>query len=66
MQYLSCGHHISDWMDTQTKNIICVGIVESLLVLLAIIHNPKGSYMVDNLSTLSVEKIVPTIVPSVA
>ena len=37
--YLPRGHHIPDWMNTQAKDIICVGVIESLLMTLTIIHN---------------------------
>jgi len=64
--YLSCGDHISDRMNTQGEDVICMRSVKSLLMMLAIIHNPQSSHMVHNLTTLKVENIVPTIISSVA
>lgn len=63
--YLSRGHHIPDWVNTQAKDIICVGVIESLLMTLTIIYNSQSSNMIHYLATLSVEKIVPTIVATV-
>ena len=63
--YLSRGHHIPDWVNTQAKDIICVGVIESLLMTLTIIYNSQSSNMIHYLATLSVEKIVPTVVATV-
>ena len=65
-RYLPCGHHIPDRVNTQTKNVICVRIVKSLLVIFTIIHDPHGSHVVHNLAALSVEQIVAAVIPSVA
>ena len=63
--YLSRGHYIPDWMNTQTKDIICVGVIESLLMTLTIIYNSQSSNMIHDLATLSVKKIVPTVIATV-
>ena len=41
-------------------------IVKSLLMILAIVHNAYSSHVVHNLTTLSVEEIVSTVIPTVA
>ena len=64
--YLSSGNHISYRMNTQTKDVIRVCIVKSLLMMFTIVHNPQSSHMVHYLPTLSVEQIVPAIISSVA
>ena len=63
--YLSRGHHIPDWVNTQTKDIIRVGVIESLLMTLTIIYNSQSSNMIHYLATLSVKKIVSTVIATV-
>lgn len=40
--------------------------VESLSILLSVVHNPHCSYMVDNLPCLGVEQVASAIVAPVA
>lgn len=40
--------------------------VETLGILLSVVHHPNGSYMVDYLSSLGVEQVAPAIITPVA
>lgn len=40
--------------------------VETLGILLSVVHNPNGSYMVDYLPGLGVEQVAPAIITPVA
>lgn len=40
--------------------------VKTLGILLSVVHNPNGSYMVDYLSSLGVKQVAPAIIASVA
>lgn len=53
-------------MDRQTEDVIIMAHVESLGILLSVVHDPNGSYMVDYLTRLSVEQIAPAIITPVA
>lgn len=52
-------------MDSQTEDVIIVAHVETLGILLSVVHNPNGSYMVDYLPGLGVEQITPAIITPV-
>lgn len=39
--------------------------VETLCILLSVVHNPNSSYMVDYLPGLGVKQVAPTIVASI-
>lgn len=53
-------------MDSQAEDVIIVAHVESLGILLSVVHNANGSHVVDDLSGLSVEQVAPAIVAPVA
>lgn len=40
--------------------------IETLGILLSVVHNPNSSYMVDYLPSLGVEQVTPAIVAPVA
>lgn len=52
-------------MDSQTEDVIIMAHVETLCILLSVVHNPNSSHMVDYLPGLGVEQVAPTIVASV-
>lgn len=64
--YLACCYKVLEGMDCQAKDVIIVAHVESLGILLPVVHNPNGSHVVDYLPGLSVEQVAPAIVASVA
>lgn len=64
--YLACCYKILEGMDSQTEDIIIVAHVETLGILLPIIHNANRSYVVDYLPRLGVEQITSAIVAPVA
>lgn len=53
-------------MESQTEDIIIVAHVETLSILLSVVHNPYSSDMVHYLPSLGVEQVAPAIVPPVA
>lgn len=53
-------------MDSQTEDVIIMPHIETLGILLSVIHNPNGSYMVDYLPCLGVEQVTPAVVAPVA
>lgn len=53
-------------MDSQTQNVIIMPHIETLGILLSVVHNPDSSYMVDYLPSLGVEQVAPAIVAPVA
>lgn len=53
-------------MDSQTEDVIIMAHVETLGILLSVVHNPNSGYMVDYLAGLGVEQIAPAIVTPVA
>lgn len=53
-------------MDGEAEDVVIVAHVESLGILLSVVHNPNGSHVVDNLPRLSVEQVAPAIVAPVA
>ena len=63
--YLPSGHVVLHWMNGQAENVIVVSQVQSLRVLLPIVHDSNGSNVIDHFSSLCVEQIVSTIVASV-
>lgn len=65
-RYLACCYKVLQGMDSQTEDVIIMAHVESLGILLSVVHDPNGSYMVDYLTGLSVEQIAPAIITPVA
>lgn len=53
--HLSCGHKVFDGVDTQTQDVIRVLRVELLGVLVPVVNNAGGSYVVHHLTILGVE-----------
>lgn len=53
-------------MDSQTEDVIIMAHVETLGILLSVVHHPNGSYMVDYLTSLGVEQVAPAIITPVA
>lgn len=53
-------------MDSQTQDVIIMPHIETLGILLSVVNNPNGSYMVDYLPSLGVEQVTPAIVAPVA
>lgn len=53
-------------MDGQTEDVIIMAHVETLGILLSVVHNPNGGYMVDYLTGLGVEQVAPAIITPVA
>lgn len=53
-------------MDSQAEDVIIVTHVEALCVLLSVVHNPDGSHVVHNLTSLGVEQVAPAIITPVA
>lgn len=64
--YLACCYEVLEGMDSQTEDVIIMAQVETLGVLLSVVHDPNGSYMVDYLSGLGVEEVAPAIITPVA
>lgn len=64
--YLASCYKVLQGMDSQTEDVIIMAHVESLGILLSVVHDPNGSYMVDYLTCLSVEQIAPAIITPVA
>lgn len=64
--YLASCYKVLEGMDSQTEDVVIVAHVESLGILLSVVHNPNGSHVVDYLSCLSVEQVAPAIVAPVA
>lgn len=65
-RYLACCYKVLQGMDSQTEDVIIMAHVESLGILLSVVHDPNGSYMVDYLTRLSVEQIAPAIITPIA
>lgn len=65
-RYLAGCYKVLQGVDSQTEDVIVMAHVESLGILLSVVHNPNGSYMVDYLTRLSVEQIAPAIITPVA
>lgn len=63
--YLPGGHVVLHRVDGQAENVIVVPQVQPLGVLLPVVHDSRGGDVVDHLSRLRVEQIVPTVVASV-
>lgn len=53
-------------MYSQTEDVIIVTHVETLGILLSVVHNPNGSHMVDYLPGLGVEQVASAIITPVA
>ena len=64
--YLACCYKVLKRMDSQTEDVIIMTHVETLGILLSVVHNSNSSYMVDYLPGLGVEQVAPAIVASVA
>lgn len=64
--YLARCYKVLEGMDSQAEDVIIVAHVESLGILLSVVHNPNGSHVVDYLPGLSVEQVAPAIVAPVA
>lgn len=64
--YLSCCYKVLKGVDSQAKDVVIVAHVESLSILLSVVHNPNGSHVVHYLPSLSVEQVAPAIVAPVA
>lgn len=63
--YLASCYIVLQGVDSQTKDIIIMAHVESLGVLLPVVHNSNGSYMVDYLPCLGVEQVASAVVAPV-
>lgn len=63
--YLSCSYKVFVVMNGQTKNIISVTVVESLLMTSWTVHYPKSCYVKHYLIWLRVEQVVTCIVTMV-
>ena len=63
--YLACCYKVLEGVDSQTEDVIIMTHVETLGILLSVVYNPNGSYMVDYLPGLGVEKITPAIIAPV-
>lgn len=64
--YLACCYKVLQGMNSQAEDVIIVAHVESLGILLSVVHNPNGSHVVNYLPGLSVEQVAPAIVAPVA
>lgn len=53
-------------MDGQTEDVVIMAHVETLGVLLSVVYNPNGSYVVNYLTSLGVKEVAPAIITSVA
>lgn len=53
-------------MDSQAEDVIIMAHVETLGILLSVVHNPNSGYMVDYLTGLGVEQVAPAIITPVA
>lgn len=53
-------------MDRQTEDVIIMARVETLGILLSVVHNSDSGYMVDYLAGLGVEQVAPAVVTPVA
>lgn len=63
--YLACCYKVLERVNSQTEDVIIMAHVETLGILLSVVHNPNGSYMVDYLPSLGVEQITPAIIAPV-
>ena len=64
--YLACCYKVLQRVDSQTQDVIVMAHVETLGILLSVVHDPDGSYMVDYLPGLGVEQVAPAIITPVA
>lgn len=64
--YLSCCYKVLEGVDGQTEDVIIMAHVETLGILLPVVHDPDGSYVVDDLPGLSVEQVASAIITPVA
>lgn len=53
-------------MQSQTEDVIIMAHVETLRILLSVVHNPYSSDMVHYLPSLGIEQVAPAIIPPVA
>lgn len=53
-------------MQSQTEDVIIMAHVETLRILLSVVHNPYSSNMVHYLPSLGIEQVAPAIIPPVA
>lgn len=63
---LACCYKVLQGVDSQTEDVIIMAHVETLSILLPVVYNPYGSYVVNYFSSLGVEQVAPAIVASVA
>lgn len=64
--YLASGYKVLQGMDGQTEDVVIMAHVETLGVLLSVVYNPNGSYMVDYLTSLGVKEVAPAVITPVA
>ncbi len=64
--YLACCYKVLQGVDSQTEDVIIMTHVETLGILLSVVHNPNGSHMIDYLPSLGVEQVAPAIITPVA
>lgn len=53
-------------MDSQAEDVIIMAHVEALGVLLPVVYDPYGSYVVHYLTGLGIEQVAPAIITPVA
>lgn len=63
---MACCYKVLEGVDSQTEDVIIMAHVETLGILLPVVHNPNGSYMVDDLPGLGVEQVASAIITPVA
>lgn len=66
MKYLSCCYKVLQGVDGQAEDVVIVAHVETLGVLLSVVHDADSSDVVNDLTRLSVEQIAPAVVAPVA
>lgn len=64
--YLACRNKVFQGVDSQTEDVIVMAHIETLSILLSVIHHPNSSYMIDNFPGLGVEEVASAIIAPVA
>ena len=63
--HLSRGSIVLQWVDAEAQDVVVMAEVEALTVQLSVVDHAHRRHVVQHLPALSVEEVVPAVVPTV-
>lgn len=63
--HLSCSSKVLQRVDAEAQDVVIVAQIEALTVQLTVVDHAHRRHMEQHLATLSVEQVVPAVVPTI-